>query len=329
MILNPLGSTHFEMGYLKNVYCVNCGEQGHVIKTCVNPITSFGIIAYKYTPRNIGCTNAGIQSDLDQTSFKKNNVYINPCSSEIRFLMIQRKDTIGYIDFIRGKYSAKNSSEELEKIKLCLGEITKDERVMLLTRSFDEIWENMWVNKKSQVYKNEYNLAKYKYQKLDIPKLLEQVPCVYSFNEWGFPKGRRNIKETNLTCAQREFFEETGYNKSWYHSEHTPVVEESFIGTNGVEYRHVYFIVEMNPDAPEPFVDPDNILQIGEVKNIGWINTSEALALLRPYDTAKKDAIEKAHAIINSIKTNITDYYETIKKKYIAGDVFLECAFPV
>ena len=31
----------------KNIYCVNCGEKGHVVKDCHGPITSFGIIAFK------------------------------------------------------------------------------------------------------------------------------------------------------------------------------------------------------------------------------------------------------------------------------------------
>ena len=31
----------------KNVYCVNCGEKGHVVKECTGPITSFGILAFK------------------------------------------------------------------------------------------------------------------------------------------------------------------------------------------------------------------------------------------------------------------------------------------
>ena len=31
----------------KNIYCVNCGEKGHVVKDCFGPITSFGIIAFK------------------------------------------------------------------------------------------------------------------------------------------------------------------------------------------------------------------------------------------------------------------------------------------
>jgi hypothetical protein len=31
----------------RNIYCVNCGEKGHVVKDCFGPITSFGIIAFK------------------------------------------------------------------------------------------------------------------------------------------------------------------------------------------------------------------------------------------------------------------------------------------
>jgi len=28
----------------KNVYCVNCGEKGHVVKECINPITSLELL---------------------------------------------------------------------------------------------------------------------------------------------------------------------------------------------------------------------------------------------------------------------------------------------
>ena len=48
-------------GYLRNVYCVNCGEKGHVLKQCTGPITSFGIIAFK------NCNNE------DDTKFDTND----------------------------------------------------------------------------------------------------------------------------------------------------------------------------------------------------------------------------------------------------------------
>ena len=57
-----------------SIQCLNCGYKGHTISTCNYPITSYGIICY----------------------------YIK--NREIKYLMIQRKDTLCYCEFIRGRY---------------------------------------------------------------------------------------------------------------------------------------------------------------------------------------------------------------------------------
>jgi hypothetical protein len=61
---------------LNTSYCNNCGIAGHTFNNCKFPITSVGIIAYRYNLRG-----------------------------EREYLLIRRKDTIGYIEFMRGKYS--------------------------------------------------------------------------------------------------------------------------------------------------------------------------------------------------------------------------------
>ena len=55
--------------------CNNCGIHGHLFYKCKKPIMSFGIICYRY------------------------NIY----SKEIEYLLICRKDSLGYVDFLRGK----------------------------------------------------------------------------------------------------------------------------------------------------------------------------------------------------------------------------------
>ena len=60
--------------------CSNCGNIGHLFHNCKYPITSVGIIVY----RN------------------------NNSNNKIEYLMIRRKDTIDFIEFIRGKYSLNN-----------------------------------------------------------------------------------------------------------------------------------------------------------------------------------------------------------------------------
>ena len=58
----------------------------------------------------------------------------------IEYLMICRKDTLGLMDFIRGKYSVNNKYYIMNMIS----QMTVDEKHMLLTESFDTIWRHVW-----------------------------------------------------------------------------------------------------------------------------------------------------------------------------------------
>ena len=73
--------------------CNNCGMTGHLFYNCKKPIMSFGIICYRI----------------------QNN--------EIQYLMIRRKDSLGYVDFLRGKYN-QNNEFHLSNI---ITEMTEDE----------------------------------------------------------------------------------------------------------------------------------------------------------------------------------------------------------
>lgn len=282
----------------RNVCCVNCGERGHIIKDCIAPITSFGIIAFKISRDDPGDYNTNIRNILKNINI--NNRSTNRKEKKIKFLMIQRKDTMGYIDLIRGKYP--DNKEDKEKLlNIFVNEMTTDEKYNLLNNDFDKIWNDLWVNKNSRMYKNEYANAKEKFNKLDIGKLINESNITYNFTEFSFPKGRRNIMEQNKNCAEREFYEETRYNKSHYNFiyNYNTIIEE-FTGTNGIKYRHVYYLVKMNDDIPIPSLDKSNMLQMGEVKNIGWFSYEECMCLIRPYDKAKKEILTSVYQdIIN------------------------------
>lgn len=280
---------------LRNIFCVNCGEKGHIVKDCIGPITSFGIIAFKKVEDEIEEKND--TNDILKNILRR-EIVETETYPKIKFLMIQRKDTMGYIDFIRGKYDNRLGYEEkkYKKIKTCLNEMTKTEKEALLTKDFDSLWNNLWVNKDSRLYKNEYELAKKKFNNLNIPSLVKNSTTSFTFQEFGFPKGRRNMKETNLMCAEREFYEETGYNKNCYDfiKGYSKITEE-FLGTNDVEYRHIYYLVKMRDNVQAPKIDLYNKMQMGEVRNIGWFTLKQCLTLMRPYDIAKKNVIQKVN----------------------------------
>ena len=301
----------------RNIYCVNCGEKGHVVKDCNGPITSFGIIAFKIVESKqdeMYDTNDKLQEILSN-----NNFYNNKSYPKTKFLMIQRKDTMGFTDFVRGKYPD-DPLESRKILPIFLNEMTEQEKQSLLTKSFDEIWRTLWVNHDSKCFKNEYEYAYRKFQKLDIPNLIQEFgKSNFTFQEFGFPKGRRNMKETNIACAEREFFEETGYDKNCYDFiKNYPTIHEEFVGTNGVRYRHIYYLVKIKDDAPPAKIDYKNKIQTGEVQNIGWFTYDECMSVIRPYDIAKKQVIKKVYDDLLVMKDNYvcSNFYYTGKKQY-------------
>lgn len=313
--------TEEEKKKYKNVYCVNCGIKGHIVKDCDAPITSFGIIAFKV----VNDTNAekydknieleSILNNITKTQSMNKSLNTYP---KIKFLMIQRKDTMGYIDFIRGKYPEENEEMRDLLFKTFLNEMTYKEKQDLLTKSFDELWKNLWINHSSKTFINEYENAKRKFEKLDIKNLVNMNNPSFEFTEFSFAKGRKNMKETNIACAEREFFEETGYPKKTYRFiKNYPTIYEEFTGTNGIRYKHIYYLVKMKDNILPPKIDENNIVQTGEVRNIGWFTYNECMSLIRPYDIAKKRVITKVYNDILEMNNNYicSDFYYTNSRK--------------
>ena len=160
----------------KRTICNNCGVQGHMFFSCKRPIMSFGIICYRINPNN---------------------------NMKIEYLMIRRKDTLGYVEFLRGKYNIHNDFH----IRLLVQEMTYYEIDGILNNDYSQLWSNLW-NKKNESYDQKI-ADKFNYIKNEKAHILTN-PNAWDEPEWGFPKGRRNNRESDYECSIREFEEETG-----------------------------------------------------------------------------------------------------------------------
>ena len=189
--------------------------------------------------------------------------------------------------------------------------MTIEEKNKILFKKFDDIWGDLWLNHNSKIFKNEYNNAKCNYEKNYnlIKKLIKESENVYKYTECGFPKGRKNLYEKDFECAEREFIEETGYTKNDYEylSNCKPIIEE-FLGSNGIYYKHIYYIVKIKRSSQIPIINMNNIHQAGEVKNIGWFSFNECMSLIRTYDKAKKFVLENVYNLILQ-RNDILDFY--------------------
>ena len=215
---------------ISNKICGNCNTRGHIYKHCTGPITSIGIIAFRK------CN----QDTLDPVFINYLDHKVPPDrSNQMKVLLIQRKDTMGFIDFIRGKYPNDNPEHYL---KTFISEMIPSEINSLLTKDFDTLWDELWADHTSKYYKNDKKDAKEKYLTLNVPELIHSTPSSqWIFQEFGLPKGRRNLRENFKDCAIREFQEETGYTSNDYTLlDEIGHIEESFIGSNNINYKHIF-----------------------------------------------------------------------------------------
>jgi 8-oxo-dGTP pyrophosphatase MutT (NUDIX family) len=118
--------------------------------------------------------------------------------------------------------------------------------------------------------------------------------------EWGFPKGRRNPNEKNLKCALREFYEETGIVKNdlIVLNKLFPI-QEIFFGTNGIKYKHIYYIAIYNSvdEIGLNKIQEDQLTEIGDIK---WKSIDASLKLFRPYHEEKKKLLLSLHNFLIS-----------------------------
>jgi 8-oxo-dGTP pyrophosphatase MutT (NUDIX family) len=253
----------------KTQNCRNCGINGHIYKNCPHPIISFGIICYKIENNN-----------------------------EIKYLMIQRKDSLSFMEFIRGKYEVTNK----EYIKKLLLNMTSNERNMIITNNFDEIWNYIWYQSDNYFNKNnrEYINSKNKFLLLNENNFLRNfiisIKNVYNEQEWGFPKGRRKMRETDIDCAIREFYEETRIRKDDLSiiADIMPF-EEMFFGTNGIMYKHLYYIARLDNKDVNIDIDEKCLEQVKEIRDIRWYNYNDVIAHIKIYNMERIELFKFAH----------------------------------
>ena len=273
----------------KTYYCSNCGKYGHNLKKCDEPITSLGVICVKFNnvPINENTFKKFLSSrylEIDNYNFSHidNINKLDYFKKNIKFLMIQRKHSLSYIEFIRGKYCLENKNNITKLFK----NMAPEEIDNISKSTFDDLWNSLWKKtSKNKIFQKEYKNSKELFEKLKDSgelKTLTEVKPLYQTPEWGFPKGRRNLFEKNLDCALRELEEETTIN-----SEQIEIlnkincVNEEYTGTNNQDYRHIYYLgyAEGHEITDEYLNNISNY----EVGKIGWFTWDEATELIRDY----------------------------------------------
>ena len=267
-----------------NILCNNCGKIGHTFSKCSEPITSYGIIIFRF----------------------------NDSIPEI--LMINRKKSLCYIEFIRGKYNINNPNY----ILVLIDKFSEKEKENIRTKSFDYLWKDLWLldNLKVNIYKKDYENAKNKFNDLkngfylkdkfiNLESILKKSTKNYEESEWEFPKGRKNNNnEKNISCAIRECEEETNFTTDDYELLiNISPLNEFYFGENKVKYSHIYYIAELLNYKKKLIVNPE-CNQSLEISKMEWLTKEKALNKLRDYH---KSRIKIINTMFNFLE-NIEDY---------------------
>lgn len=292
----------FQAGqYIRNKIsiCSNCGNQGHHYKYCTEPITSYGILAFRIADKKF---------HQPHTLASGSSKYIPP---QLEYLLVQRRDSIGFIELLRAKYKLSDISYIQEQIE----GITPLERDALLNKSFDELWTSLWGGSSisdNKQYRQEYEVAKQKFEtfisgytyngkEITLQSMIDQTPTHYTTPEWGFPKGRRNVSETNFKCAIREFTEETGLHASDICIlDNIEPITELFYGNNNIHYKHIYYIAYI-PNHVHVELQTSNEIMMREIGNIGWFSFESALQTIRPTNPEKRQVLEKVANLLHTL----------------------------
>jgi len=295
----------------KKLYCINCGKNGHSVKECNEPVFSYGIICLKLdetlntSPQLIEKFLVNKIVDLEEFNFTnlKNLSKFDYYKNKIKFLLIQRKHSFSYVEFIRGKYDENN----LEEISNLLNLMSNEEIQKIIINDFNLLWTNLW-NKtsKHKNYQKEFEISKDKFNKLKKNYNLSDLikfDNLYETPEWGFPKGRRDKNEKNIDCAIREFEEETGIQENKYIIlNRLNTVEESVIGTYKTVYKLVYYLALSNSNIE---LTMDNEHQKCEIGDMKWLTFEEIIPKIRPYFKEKITMITKIYFFMINLIENI------------------------
>jgi len=217
--------------------------------------------------------------------------------SEVKVLMIRRKDSMSFAEFIRGKYDP----TDMNYISVLVKNMTLKEQASIASETFETLWRQLWGDDRTSA---DFAPSRERYNQLDRLKLMRDNLSEYTEPEWGFPKGRRMRGETDMACAVREFGEETNVPRDSYVVLKNIILEETFVGLNTIHYKHLYFVALLKEPGMITLTQRFTPMQRREISGIAWKTMAEAEALIRPHHIERLGMLEQLRSAIETFESN-------------------------
>jgi 8-oxo-dGTP pyrophosphatase MutT (NUDIX family) len=254
------------------MYCNNCGGKGHLFRTCKDPVLSCGLLL------------------IDRPSLP-----VDP--ETIRVLMIRRKDSMSFAEFMRGKYDP----TDIPYLSTLVQNMTLKEQAALASDSFEVLWRQLWGDDRTSA---DFLPSRDRFYQVDRIGLMRNNLSEYTEPEWGFPKGRRMRGETDLACAVREFGEETNVPRDAYVVLKNIILEETFTGLNTVQYKHIYFVALLKQPELVNLSQRFTPMQRREISGLAWKSLEDAAALIRPHHVERMGMLNQLRSAIETFESD-------------------------
>jgi 8-oxo-dGTP pyrophosphatase MutT (NUDIX family) len=202
---------------------------------------------------------------------------------------------MSFTEFMRGKYDP----EDTEYTGRLLQNMTLKEQGLIACEPFEILWKQLWGDDRSS---SDFTTSRDKFNQLDRVGLVTNYKSVYTEPEWGFPKGRRMRGESDVACAIREFGEETNIPRDAYVVLKNIVLEETFVGINGVRYRHVYFVALLRNPEMVNLTQKFTLAQRREISGIAWKTMAEAESHIRPHHIERLGMLNQLKSVIENFE---------------------------
>lgn len=193
---------------------------------------------------------------------------------EYEFLMVKRRTSYAFTNFVLGKYATKI------EVRKYFSEMTVEEKSLILYGNFDVLYYTAFTISKLEIKDLKllqfYEKCKKKFESFLTPVIIKKL-CTGTSSisqTWDFPKGRPNVEESSLQVAIREFEEETAYNSSNYKlfDNKDPLILEF---KSDVNYKYILYFAFTDKIISTPF----RILD--EISEISWFSANKAKYFLR------------------------------------------------
>ncbi len=204
---------------------------------------------------------------------------------------------MSFAEFMRGKYDPAN----IDYVSILIKNMTLKEQAGIASESFETMWKHLWGDDRASA---DYTPSRERFYQLDRVKLMRDNLSEYIEPEWGFPKGRRMRGETDMACAVREFGEETNVPRDAFVVLKNIVLEETFMGLNNVQYKHVYFVALLKDPEMMNLNQRFTPMQRREISAIAWKTLGEAEALIRPHHVERLGMLQQLRSAIETFESD-------------------------